>query len=318
MRVQAARLETHGEPLVVEDIDLPAPSAEEVVIDMAFGGVNPVDRYGALGRVAADGPLPRTLGSEGAGFVDGDRPVIARGHGLGSMRDGLWATQAVVPADALIDVPPGVALEAAAAMGVAGVTAWRTTIELAKVTPEDRVLVLGASGGVGSMIVSIVHRIGATVWGQTGDAAKRSFVAERGAEHVAVTDSDDLGSFVAELAGLRPTVVLDALGGPFFGAAIEAMAPRGRLIAFGTSADANGWVPLQALYRKSLQVIGYGGLMETDESIAAGIAEALRAAADGRLEVCIDSLIPLPEVNDAFARLVDRSVRGKLLLDLRT
>ncbi|MGO8876877.1 MAG: quinone oxidoreductase family protein [Acidimicrobiales bacterium] len=316
---RAARLVTHGEPLTIDEVELPEPSPGELIVDMAFGGVNPVDRYGALGRVAVDGPLPRTLGSEGSGFVDGDRHVIVRGHGLGSMRDGLWATHAVVPADALIDIPTGVRLEAAAALGIAGVTAWRTVTELARVTTDDRVLVLGASGGVGSMIVSIVHRIGATVWGQTGDAAKVPFVAARGAEHVAVTSGQDgeMASFVAELAELRPTVVFDPLGGPFFGAAVEAMAPRGRLVAFGTSADSSGLVPLQALYRKSLRVIGYGGLMESDAAIAAGIEDALRALGDERLEVCVDSLVPLADVNDAFARLVDRSVRGKLVLDLR-
>lgn len=317
MRVQAARLASHGEPLKIEEIDLPEPSPGELVVDMAFGGVNPVDHYGALGRVAPEGPLPRTLGSEGSGLVDGDRRVVVRGHGLGSTRDGLWATQAVVPAGAVIDIPDGVRLDVAAAMGIAGVTAWRTVNELAEVTPDDRVLVLGASGGVGSMIVSIVHRIGARVWGQTGDAAKQGFVAARGAEHVAVTRADDLEPFAAELAALRPTVVFDSLGGPFFGAAIAAMSPRGRLVAFGTSADTNGWVPLQALYRKSLRVIGYGGLMEPDDVIAAGVKEALQAVADERLEVCIDSVLPLSGVNQAFVRLVERTVRGKLLLDLR-
>jgi NADPH:quinone reductase len=317
MRVQAARLEHHGEPLRVEETELGDPAPGEVIVDMAFGGLNPVDRYAVLGRVAADAPLPRTLGSEGSGHLEGDRPVIVRGHGLGSTRDGLWATRAVVPAAAVIDLPAGVSLDVAAAMSVAGVTAWRTVTELAKVTPDDRVLVLGASGGVGSMIVSIVHRIGATVWGQTGDVANKSFVEGLGADHVAVAGSDDLVPFVAELAGLRPTVVFDPLGGPFFGGAVEAAAPRGRIVLFGTSADASGVVPLQALYRKSLRVLGYGGLMETDDATVAALGEALRAVVDGRMFVAIDSAVPLADVNQAFVRLVDRSVRGKLVLDLR-
>ena len=316
MHVHAARLVAHGEPLSVESVELRDPEPGELLVDMAFGGVNPVDRYGALGRVAPDGPVPRTLGSEGSGLVEGDRRVVVRGHGLGSQRDGLWATHAVVPAGAVIDIPEGVRLDAAAALGVAGVTAWRTAHELADVTPDDRVLVLGASGGVGSMLVSIVARIGATVWGQTGDAAKAAFVAQRGAGHVAVTGSDDLVPFVAELSQLQPTVVFDPLGGPFFGAAVEAMAPRGRLVLFGTSADAMGQVPLQALYRKSLRVLGYGGLMESDDAIAGGIREALAAVADGRMDVCVDSVVPLAEVNGAFNRLVERSVQGKIVLDL--
>ncbi len=97
--------------------------------------------------------MPRTLGTEGAGTTDGC-PVMARGLGIGTTRDGLWATAAVVPRAALIDVPGGVDLAAAAAMGVAGVTAWRVVTELAQVKPDDTVLVLGATGGVGSIIVS--------------------------------------------------------------------------------------------------------------------------------------------------------------------
>lgn len=60
-------------------------------------------------------------------------------------------------------MPAGVDLQHAAVMGVAGVTAWRTVTELAQVTKDDRVLVLGAAGGVGSVIVSVAHRLGATV-----------------------------------------------------------------------------------------------------------------------------------------------------------
>ena len=94
MQTRAARLVEHGKPLMISEIDSPEPADDEVLIDMAYGGVNPVDRYGAIGRVAPDAPLPRTLGSEGSGTVDG-RAVIVRGHGLGASRDGLWATQAV-------------------------------------------------------------------------------------------------------------------------------------------------------------------------------------------------------------------------------
>jgi len=305
MRVRAARLIAHGEPLVVEEIEIGEPGTGEVVVDMAFAGVNPVDRYVALGRVAPDAPLPRTIGSEGSGTVDG-RPVVVRGQGM-------WSTGVIAGGDTLIDVPAAVPLDVAASIGVAGVTAWRTVNEVAAVTPEDRVLVLGASGGVGSMIVSIAHRLGAAVWGQTGSAEKAAFVAERGADQVIVADADVL---VSVLDGFNPTVVFDPLGGAYTGGVIEAMAPRGRLVLYGTSADATGQVPLQAIYRKSLRLMGYGGLMETAEAIAAGIRAALQAVADGRLEVVIDSALPLDDVNAAFDRLVDRAVCGKVVLDL--
>lgn len=130
--------------------------------------MDPVDRYRVAGTVDAGSPLPRTLGSEGAGTFRG-RPVVVFGHGVGRTRDGIWATKAIVPRAAIIDVPDGIDLQHAAVMGVAGLTAWRTVTELAQVTKDDRVLVLGAAGGVGSVIVSLAHRLGATVWGQSDD-----------------------------------------------------------------------------------------------------------------------------------------------------
>lgn len=313
MNVKAARLLGHSQPLQVQDVALAEPGDGEVVVEMAFAGVNPVDRYQAEGRVAPNAPVPRTLGSEGSGTVDG-RPVMVRGHGLGSERDGLWATAAVVPEKALIPVPEGVSLEQAAAMGVAGVTAWRCATEKAGVTADDRVLVLGASGGVGSMLVSLARAVGATVWGQTGREDKASWIRDLGASEVVVGDA----AKVAELAaGYRPTVVFDPLGDGFFGVAVKIMADKGRLVAFGTSAGAEGDVPLQLLYRKALTVHGYGGLIESDDALSRGIQEAMAAVAEGRMEVVIDRVVPLERVNEAFALLADRSVRGKVVLGLR-
>lgn len=314
MKSRSARLVEHAQPLLIEDVELSQPNDDEVVVDMVYGGVNPVDRYRALGRVAADGPLPRTLGSEGSGTVDG-RPVMVGGYGLSTTRDGLWATRAVVPAAAIIDIPEGVELAAAAAMGVAGVTAWRLVREKARLTSEDRALVLGASGGVGSIILSIARSLGATVWGQTTSRDKAGWITARGAERVVVADA---GSLVEAAGGLHPTVVFDPLGGGFTAAGVELLDPRGRLVIFGTSADSHGNLPLQVLYRKALTVYGYSGMIESDEVLAGHLADAMAALRDGGLEVVVDRILPLDQVNEAFGLLERRAVRGKVLLDLRS
>lgn len=318
MRVRAARLIQHGHPLHVESVELAPPSSGEVLVRMAYAGINPVDRYQAEGRVAPDAPVPRTLGAEGAGWLDGDHPltgrrVLVHGHGLGGRRDGLWATAAVVPEQAILEVPDDVSLETAAAMGIAGVTAWRCAIEKARVAAEDRVLVLGASGGVGSMLVSIARSTGATVWGQTGRAEKAAWIEARGAAHVVVGGADQLREDAVEL---RPTIVFDALGGDFFGASVQVMEERGRLVAYGASAGAEGSVPLQLLYRKALTVYGYGGLIETDEAKTNWIRQALEGVRSGRMEVVVDRVVPLDEVNTAIRLLADREVRGKIVLGL--
>lgn len=310
----AARVHAHGMPLVVEDVGTPSPSGDEVLVEMAFAGVNPVDRYIAEGRVAPDAPLPRTMGMEGAGRLAGDgRRVLVSGGGLATKRDGAWAQRVVAPRAAVTAIPDGVDLSQAAAMGVAGVTAWRTATEQARVTADDRVLVLGASGGVGSMLVSLCRSLGARVWGQTGNPDKADFVRNQGAEEVVAVAAPDL---VGAVEPLGPTVVFDALGDGFSAAAIEALAPFGRLVSFGVSAGPMAEVNMQLLYRKGLTLYGYGGLIESPERMEQGKAAALAALADGQLRVEIGGLLALQEVNDAFAALVDRSVTGKIVLDL--
>jgi NADPH2:quinone reductase len=310
---RAARLHAHGKPLVVEEVEVAAPADHEVVVEMAYGGVNPVDRYVAEGRMAPDAPLPRTLGLEGAGRVDG-RPVLVQGRGLGAQRDGTWAERIVAPRGALTDIPAGVDLAEAAAMGVAGTTAWRTATDLGRVTAGDRVLVLGASGGVGSILVSLCRSLGARVWGQTGNPSKAGFVTGLGAEEVVTAAAPELAAAVEPLA---PTVVFDALGDGFTAAAIEALGPFGRLVSFGVSAGPMAEVNMQSVYRKGLTIYGYGGLIEPEERAAAGKAAALAALADGRLRVVVAEVLPLGRVNDALAALVDRTVAGKIVLDLR-
>jgi NADPH:quinone reductase len=310
--VCAARLHRHGEPLRVEEVTLPAPAEGEVRVALHFGGVNPIDRYIAEGRVAPDGPLPRTLGGEAAGTLDG-APVLVAGGGLGTARDGVWAQAANVPAASVLALPDGVETRAAAAMGIAGLTAFNCVHDVAQLDAEDRVLVLGASGGVGSMIVSLAASAGAVVWGQTGSEAKAARIAELGASRVLVGGPDELADALSELA---PTVVFDPLGDGFVALAIEALSPRGRLVSFGTSAGPDVTFNMQSLYRKSLSVRGYGGMQLGPEERRSGLEAALRRVRDGELQVRIDSVLALDDVNEGFTRLVERRVEGNLLLDL--
>lgn len=311
--VRAARLRRHGEPCSVEEVPLAQPADGEVRVELEFGGVNPIDSYIAQGRVNPDGPLPRTLGGEASG-TSGGRPVLVAGEGLGAVRDGVWAEAANVPHGAVLPIPEGVELRAAAAMGIAGLTALKCVRELARVTSDDRVLVLGASGGVGSMLVSLAVAAGATVWGQTGSEDKAAQIAQQGASRVLVGDHDALTEAFSEF---EPTVVFDPLGDGFVPLAIQALVPRGRLISFGVSAGAEVTLNMQLLYRKMISVLGYGGMQLRPEERRAGLQAALKALSVGELKVRIDDVLALDGVNEAFARLAQRQVQGKLLLDLR-
>lgn len=266
----------------------------------------------AEGRVAPDGPLPRTLGSEGSGLLDG-RPVLISGGGLGAGRDGVWAQAAIVPKSSVHEVPEGVELTDAAAMGVAGLTAWNVVHDLARVTAEDRVLVLGASGGVGTMIVSLARAAGATVWGQTGSEDKVAGIERLGADRVIVAGPEELAG---ELAELEPTVAFDPLGGGFLRPVVDSVVAAGRIVSFGTSAGAEVQFNLQTLYRKGISLLGYGGMRVTTEARRRGLAAALQALKSGALQVVVDEVLPLEDVDEAFQRLLERRVQGNLVLAL--
>jgi NADPH2:quinone reductase len=301
----------HGRPLEVDDVELGAPGEGEVVVDLKFAGVNPVDRYVLEGSVAPDGPLPRTVGAEASGYVGG-KPVVVCGGGLGAVRDGVWAERAIVPAASVVPLPARADLRSAGAMGIAGLTAWNV-VHLAGTGANDRVLVLGAAGGVGLSVVSLASSLRATVWGQTGHAEKADAVRGQGAAEVVVATAEGLGEAVREL---QPTVVIDPLGGAFTPAALAALAPGGRYVLFGTTAGPTATLQLQEFYRNGLHLLGYGGLRLTDEQRRAGLTGALAALSDGRMRVVVGRTVPLADVNAAVAATQDRSLIGKVLLDV--
>ena len=277
--MRAARLHEIGGTLQIDEIDDPVPADGEVVVDIDYASVNPLDIWitrGAPGVAAAN--LPWIPGTEGTGHLDG-RPVLVRGAGLGVMRHGLYRERAAVPRSAVHDLPDGLDLAQTAGMPVVGVTAWHAVHTCAQVTPDDRVLVLGASGGVGSVAVQLAAAAGATVWGQTSNAANVAAIAEDGAAEVLVTDAAGLADAASAYA---PTVVLDPLGGDFPDQVIAAMADRGRLVVYGTSADPTVTLNWRQMYRKAINILGYSGLIGTPEGEARVLEELFAAMAAGQ------------------------------------
>jgi NADPH2:quinone reductase len=309
--MKAARLHAFGQPLVIEDVPEPEPQLGEALFRVRYAAVNPVDVWLTEGTVwGGKQRLPFIPGAEGAGEVHG-RAVVAHGSGLGVRRDGLYREWADVPAGAVVDVPVGVDLQQAAGLGVAGTTAWRLVNEVARIGPEDRVLVLGSSGGVGSLVVQLAKSAGATVWGQSTSEEKTAFIREIGADRAVVAGADDLSAAVGEL---EPTVVMDPLANGFTAAAISAVQPFGRIVLYGASAGSRADIDLRMLYRNSIQLRTFSGTIEPDDRNGRALSEALQAVARGELRVPIDDVLPLERVNEAHARIRDRRVKGKLLL----
>jgi NADPH2:quinone reductase len=309
--MKAVRVHRFGEPLQVDDVPEPQPGRAEVVVQLEYVGVNPLDIWVTRGTVAgARQPLPFIPGVEAVGSVDGRR-FIVRLPGAGSARDGYYRERLAAPSSDLLPLPEGVDPAQAAAMPVAGATAWRLVNDVTPVGSEDRVVVLGASGGVGSLAVQLAKARGAVVWGQTGSEQKAAGIRSQGADRAVVAGAEDLAG---QLAELQPTVVLDPLGGQFTRAAVEALAPGGRLGLFGTSASPEGTLDLRGLYRKEAQILSYSGTIEPPERVGEATQAALRELAAGQIRMPIDEVLPLERAAEAHRRILERRVQGKLLL----
>jgi len=310
--MRAARLHSIGGTLQLDELSDPEPGPGEQLVDIAFASVNPLDVWitqGSVGGAAAN--LPWTPGTEATGHVDGRR-VLVRGGGLGVVRPGVYCNKIAVPDSWLLPVPAGLDLAQVAAMPVAGITAWQALHGRARLGALDRVLVLGASGGVGAMAIQLAKAIGATVWGQTGSAAKVEGITANGADNVIVTGADGIE---AAVESYEPTVILDSLGGRYTDAAIACIANQGRLVVYGTSNNEQVSINLRRLYRKGVTLLGYAGMVDTAEEQRTAMDSLLAMMEAGSLRVPVGKVLPLAAAAEAHARILDREVEGKIVLD---
>jgi NADPH:quinone reductase len=309
--MRAAVLSSTGSAYEIAEVPAPIVGDGEVLVEVAFASINPLDIWvsqGNLGDVCANGPL--IGGVEGTGRVDG-RPVLISGAGVGVGRPGTYAEQVAVPAGAVIHLPADADLAAMAAVAVAGRTAYRSVMSLAEVHPHDRVLVLGASGGVGVCVTQLCAHLGAEVWGQTSSSAKADFVEAQGAQRVVVADESQLADAVAEL---KPTVIFDGLGGGYTVASVDALAPSGRLVIYGTSSSTVGTFDLRVMYRKGLVIKGYSGLIESQADAVGAMNAVMALIEQGALRPHVDAVLGLDQVAEAHRRILNREVTGKLLI----
>jgi NADPH:quinone reductase len=312
--MRAIQIDEFNGPLHLRELSAPAAGPGERLISLTHAAVNPLDVWTCQGNFAAITKLPHTPGAEGLGTDESGVLGIVNGSGVGLGRPGTYAEAVVVPEAAWVPIPAGAEPAVAVSMGVAGVTAHRCVIGLAKTTPDDVVLVLGASGGVGSIAAQLARNAGATVIGQSSSSAKSDAVAATGAEVLIASDGTELA---AALGDRKISVVIDGLGGTFTAAAIGAMKPFGRLINYGTSASVDVTLQMRNLYRNGVSVIGYTGLLLTAEERAHCLNELLADLAAGRIQLTIDEILPLAGAGEAHRRILAKEVVGKLVLDVR-
>lgn len=299
----------------------PSPGPDDLLVDVAAGGVNFIDIYQREGRYPME--LPYVAGSEGAGVVravgdrvsdvrPGDRVAWAMVGGTG------YATQAVVAAARAVPVPDGVSTEQAAAVLLQGMTAHFLCETTYVVQSGDDVLLHAAAGGVGLLLTQMVTRKGGRVIATVSTSEKEALAREAGASDVVRYDREDLVARVRELTGGRGVqVVYDGVGQATFEASLDCLAVRGTLVLFG---GASGPVPPL----DPMVLAGKGSLFLTRPSLAHYVADrdelrlragdVLAQVRDGALDVRVGARYSLEEAAQAHEDLAARRTTGKSLI----
>jgi NADPH2:quinone reductase len=314
--MRAIWMERLGGPEVLVAGDAPDPVAGpgQAVVDVAFANITFIEtqfRATGFGPFRPDLPMipgngvGGVVAAVGAGVDPGlvGRRVVASTGGSGG-----YAERVAVDAGGLIPVPEEVALDDATALLADGRTAlW--VLDAAGVQAGERVLVLAAAGGVGTLVVQLARAAGAVVVGAAGGARKVEVVRGLGAD-VAV---DYTGPAWAD--ALEPVdVVLDGVGGDLARAAVGTIASGGRILSFGAASGDRTVISDEDAGDRAVTVVTAERL--TPERQRVFTARALAEAAAGRLVPVIGQRVPLDRAADAHAAIETRATIGKTLLEV--
>lgn len=321
MRAIAARRLGPPEVLELVEVPVPEPGAGQVLVRLHATGVNFSDTERRRG-VYATPPLPWIPGAEGAGEVVAAGPgvepaLVGQRVAFWAMPpavSGTYAEYAVVPAGSLFPLGTNVPFDLGAALPLQGLTAYGLAFFAARIRSGDMVLVHAAAGGVGQILVQLLRRQGARVFGTVSTPEKAAAVAALEAEPLLY--GEDLPERVKAATGGRGVDrVYDSVGKATQGQSLAMLAPYGELISFGEASGPPGPVLLDQLYDRCLKVGAFGLNVDRDPA-AWGTArrhliEWLEA---GELELSVSRRFPLAEAAEAHRLLESRATAGKVIL----
>ncbi|MEU5214167.1 zinc-binding dehydrogenase [Streptomyces sp. NPDC020742] len=318
--MRAMRYERFGGPEVLREAWVADPVAGpgETLVEVEASGVN----FGDIKQIAGqhtegpgapDGPLPRIPGMEVVGRTADGRRV------LGYLRQGGYATKAVVPDRDLVELPDGVGAGEALAVLVQGLTAWHVLRSVARIRPGESVVVHAAAGGTGSLAVQLAREFGAgRIIATASSQEKRAFARELGADAAIDGAAEGYRERVLEANRGQPVdIVLDAIGGSVLDAALGTLGPLGRLVTYGASSrQAASPLAPERLAVDNIAVAGFWliPLLVREGAGGAALDALLGLTARGRLRPLVGAEYGLAQAREAQEDLLGRRTRGKLVL----
>ena len=313
--MRAVQIDEFGGPEVLKVVDLPKPEPGDgqVLIEVSRAGMNFADTHQRENSYLARYETPLVLGGEVAGRTEDGRRVVAM------VPSGGYAEYAVAHEAAVIPIPDGVSDGAALAILIQGLTAWHLYRTSAKLAEGESVVVISGAGGVGSLAVQLGKPFGAgRVIATASTEEKRALALSLGADAAVDPAADDLkGALIDANRGNRVDVVLEMSGGRVFEQSAEALAPFGRIVAYGIASREQNTLETGRLMRKSRAVIGFWLMhcLGRRDMIEEPLADLFARTARGDLKPQVGETYALSDVRRAHEDLQGRRTSGKLLLD---
>jgi alcohol dehydrogenase len=334
--MKAVVLREHGEGGLRYEADFPdpVPDAGDVVVRVRAASLNYHDIFTRRGMPGIKIPMPAIMGLDVAGEIAATGPGVSgwrvgdrvlgdpinrvEGGLVGETVHGGLAEYCRLRAHQLVKIPDGVGFSEAAALPCAYGTARRMMFTNGRVTAGEKVLILGASGGVGVCCVQLAKLAGGTVIAATGSAEKAARLRGLGADDTINYTQEDFVQAIYARYG-KPVrrgagsdrgvdVVVNYTGGDTWTRSLRVLRVGGRMLTCGATAGYDPPEDIRFIWTFELQILGSNGWARED------VAALLDMVQSGRLAAVVDATYPLERAVEALARLEDRQVFGKLVI----
>ncbi|PTB20615.1 NADPH:quinone reductase [Trinickia symbiotica] len=314
------------EVLKIEEVEVPPPGPGEIAVEIKALGLNRAESMFRSGPYVEEPEFPARLGYEAAGIVKAlgrDVTNVAVGDAvsiippLSITRWGAYGELANFPAELAVKHPASLSWEEAAATWMQYVTAYGALIDIARLKQGEAVIVTAASSSVGLAAIQIAKIVGATAIATTRTHAKRDALLAFGADHVIVTQEEDLAARVTQITGgAGARVAFDPVGGPALERLAEALSVGGIIFEYGALSAEPTPFPLFPVLGKMLTVHGYQykeivGDAERLEKAKRFILDGLTS---GKLKPTIDRVFSLDQIVDAHRYLESNQQFGKIVV----
>ena len=320
---KAIRIHKNGGPEVLswEDVEVPAPGADDIRLRHTAIGLNFIDIYHRQGLYPLN--LPIVLGTEGAGVVEavgsnvtdlkvGQRVAYAGGQ------MGAYAEARTIAAMAVDPMPDGIDDKIAAAIMLKGMTAHMLLFKVHPVTKGETVLVHAAAGGVGAILTQWAKHLGCIVIGTAGGAAKVKFAAAHGCDHVIDYTTENFTARAKEITGGRGvSVVYDGIGKDTFMGSLDSLEPFGHMVTYGNASGPVEPISPLLLTQKGSLTLSRPTLFTytADPALRRRAAKDLfEVVAKGAVKIEIDQTYALKDVGKAHEALAARKTTGSTVL----